>query len=162
MDFLDNATLWVGISFLIFISLIIKPLVASTKKKLGENIETIEKKLKEAKSIQDEASHLLSQYKTEKSKIDEKINLMINNAKLEATNIEKDMKLNIKNTISKKEKDFDQKIKQVKLKIEKEISSEILKAATDVTKLRILKDLSDDKNDNIIRKSINEIKLKIK
>lgn len=162
MDFLDNATLWVGISFLIFIGLIIKPLVGSTKKKLGENIETIEKKLKEAKSIQDEASHLLSQYKTEKSKIDEKINLMINNAKLEASNIEKDMKLNIKNTISKKEKDFDQKIKQVKLKIEKEISSEILKAATDVTKLRILKDLSDDKNDNIIRKSINEIKLKIK
>jgi F0F1-type ATP synthase membrane subunit b/b' len=41
MDFLDNATLWVGISFIIFVLLILKPVLKGSKTGLDNNINVI-------------------------------------------------------------------------------------------------------------------------
>jgi F0F1-type ATP synthase membrane subunit b/b' len=51
MEILDNATLWVGVSFVLFILLIFKPLLNSTNKSLDAKIISIKNKVEEAKKL---------------------------------------------------------------------------------------------------------------
>ena len=71
------------------------------------------------------------------------------------------MKNNLKETIKKKENQLEEKLKQTKIKFEKEISSEILRSSIDVTKKRIINDLSDSKNNSLVENSIDEVNIKI-
>ena len=41
MEILDNATLWVGVSFVLFILLVFKPLLKSTNRSLDDKITNI-------------------------------------------------------------------------------------------------------------------------
>ena len=58
MDVLDNATLWVGISFLIFVLLIFKPLLNSISASLDKKIDSIKDNITEAKELKEEAEKI--------------------------------------------------------------------------------------------------------
>ena len=111
MEILDNATLWVGVSFVLFILLVFKPLLKSTNRSLDDKITNIKNKLKK--------------------------------------------------TNKKKENQLKQRLKQTKIKFENEISSEILRSSIDVTKKRIINDLSDSKNNSLVENSIDEVNIKL-
>jgi F0F1-type ATP synthase membrane subunit b/b' len=90
-----------------------------------------------------------------------KINMILENALKEAKDIEEKMKNNLQETIKKKENQLKQRLQQTKIKFEKEISSEILRSSIDVTKKRIINDLSDSKNNSLVENSIDEVNIKL-
>ena len=161
MEFLNDATIWVAISFILFILLVIKPLLRSSNQMLSQKSKLIESKINDAKAIRDESKKVLENFKKEKLINDKKIKDMIENAKKEALDIQNKMKKSLSDTIKNKEKTCEERINQIKQKIENEISKEILITASKVTKERILKDLSEKKDEELIKKSIKNVAFKI-
>ena len=161
MEILDNATLWVGVSFVLFILLIFKPLLNSTNKSLDEKIISIKNKVEEAKKLNLESEKIYNEIEKDRIAGEIKIKTILENASRDAKNIEEKMNNNLDEIIKKKKNQLEQKLQQTKIKFEKEISSEILRTAIDVTKKRIINDLSDSKNNNLIENSIDEVNIKI-
>ena len=161
MEILDNATLWVGVSFVLFILLIFKPLLNSTNKSLDAKIISIKNKVEEAKKLNLESEKIYNEIEKDRIAGEIKIKTILENASRDAKNIEEKMNNNLDEIIKKKKNQLEQKLQQTKIKFEKEISSEILRTAIDVTKKRIINDLSDSKNNNLIENSIDEVNIKI-
>ena len=70
MDFsiLDDATLWVGISFILFVLLVIRPLTSMFSKNIDVRISTLKKEIDEAKKLKIEAENLLNEHKEKEKK----------------------------------------------------------------------------------------------
>lgn len=161
MNFLDNATLWVGVSFIIFIILVIKPVLKNGKTSLENNIKAIKQRLEEAKSLKYEAERVLKELQDNQKNVSLNIDAMKKKAIEDTREIEKKLNLQLENTIAKREKMFEQRLKQINLKFKKEVSEKIIKSALSVTKKRIERDLSVEKNNSLIEKSIKDIKIKL-
>ena len=161
MNFLDNATLWVGVSFIIFIILVIKPVLKNGKTSLENNIKAIKQRLEEAQSLKYEADKVLKELKDNQKNVSLNIDAMKKKAIEDTTEIEKKLNLQLESTIAKREKMFEQRLEQINLKFKKEVSEKIIKSALSVTKKRIERDLSVKKNNSIIEKSIKDIKIKL-
>ena len=161
MNFLDNAALWVGVSFIIFIMLTIKPILKNGKTSLEKNIKAIKKRLEEAENLKYEADKVLKELKDNQKNVSLNIDSMKKTAIENTSEIEKKLNLQLENTIAKREKMFEQRLKQINLKFEKEISEKIIKSALSVTKKRIERDLSVEKNNSLIEKSIKDIKINL-
>ena len=161
MEILDNATLWVGVSFVLFILLVFKPLLKLTNKSLDDKINDIKNKLEDAEKLNLESEKIYNEIEKERIAGEMKIKKILENASKEARDIEEKMKNNLNETIKKKENQLEEKLKQTKIKFEKEISSEILRSSIDVTKKRIINDLSDSKNNSLVENSIDEVNIKI-
>ncbi len=161
MEILDNATLWVGVSFVLFILLVFKPLLKSTNRSLDDKITNIKNKLEDAKKLNLESEKIYNEIEKDRIAGEMKINMILENALKEAKDIEEKMKNNLQETIKKKENQLKQRLQQTKIKFEKEISSEILRSSIDVTKKRIINDLSDSKNNSLVENSIDEVNIKL-
>ena len=161
MEILDNATLWVGVSFMLFILLVFKPLLKSTNRSLDDKIINIKNKLEDAKKLNLESEKIYNEIEKDRIAGEMKINMILENALKEAKDIEEKMKSNLQETIKKKENQLKQRLQQTKIKFEKEISSEILRSSIDVTKKRIINDLSDSKNNSLVENSIDEVNIKL-
>ena len=161
MEILDNATLWVGVSFVLFILLVFKPLLKLTNKSLDDKINDIKNKLEDAEKLNLESEKIYNEIEKDRIAGEMKIKKILENASKEARDIKEKMKNNLKETIKKKENQLEQKLQQTKIKFEKEISSEILRSSIDVTKKRIINDLSDSKNNSLVENSIDEVNIKI-
>lgn len=161
MEILDNATLWVGVSFMLFILLVFKPLLKSTNRSLDDKIINIKNKLEDAKKLNLESEKIYNEIEKDRIAGEMKINMILENALKEAKDIEEKMKNNLQETIKKKENQLKQRLQQTKIKFEKEISSEILRSSIDVTKKRIINDLSDSKNNSLVENSIDEVNIKL-
>ena len=134
MEILDNATLWVGVSFVLFILLVFKPLLKSTNRSLDDKITNIKNKLEDAKKLNLESEKIYNEIEKDRIAGEMKINMILENALKEAKDIEEKMKNNLQETIKKKENQLKQRLQQTKIKFEKEISSKILRSSIDVTK----------------------------
>ena len=161
MEILDNATLWVGVSFVLFILLVFKPILKSTNRSLDDKIINIKNKLEDAKKLNLESEKIYNEIEKDRIAGEMKINMILENALKEAKDIEEKMKNNLQETIKKKENQLKQRLQQTKIKFEKEISSEILRSSIDVTKKRIINDLSDSKNNSLVENSIDEVNIKL-
>ena len=161
MEILDNATLWVGISFVLFILLVFKPLLKLTNKSLDDKINDIKNKLEDAEKLNLESEKIYNEIEKDRIAGEMKIKKILENASKEARDIEEKMKNNLQETIKKKENQLKQRLQQTKIKFEKEISSEILRSSIDVTKKRIINDLSDSKNNSLVENSIDEVNIKL-
>ena len=161
MEILDNATLWVGVSFVLFILLVFKPLLKLTNKSLDDKINDIKNKLEDAEKLNLESEKIYNEIEKDRIAGEMKINMILENALKEARDIEEKMKNNLQETIKKKENQLKQRLQQTKIKFEKEISSEILRSSIDVTKKRIINDLSDSKNNSLVENSIDEVNIKL-
>lgn len=160
MSVLDNSTLWVGVSFIIFIALIIKPVSEGLSELIEKRIKNVRKKIEDSENLMIEASKLLEEYKTKQKNVKKDIEDMFKRAERDSETIEKNFLEKIKNITIKKNKLFDQRVKQLNDRFEKEISDEIVKNVIHVTEKRIKNNLDPKKNNSIIEASIENIKLK--
>ena len=128
---------------------------------LDDKITNIKNKLEDAKKLNLESEKIYNEIEKDRIAGEMKINMILENALKEAKDIEEKMKNNLQETIKKKENQLKQRLQQTKIKFEKEISSEILRSSIDVTKKRIINDLSDSKNNSLVENSIDEVNIKL-
>ena len=155
-----DATFWVAISFVIFISaLIYLKIPGKIKNLLNDNINKIKNQIDEAEKLKEEANNKLSEQENRLAKAKKEIANMIKQANEESEkniikandNFQKVMEIRKKNT--------EEKIRQMKAQAIKEIKNNSLDIALESVEKLMLNSLDKNKLDNIFNQSVEETKI---
>ena len=159
MDFsiLDNATLWVGISFILFVLLVIRPLTSMFSENIDVRISTLKKEIDEAKKLKNEAENLLNEYREKEKKNTQYIEELKKQTKKEAKDIEERIKKEIKHAITRKEANYELIVKQMESNLKEKLQNEIMTKTLKFTQSRIEKNISEKHNDDFIDESLKKI-----
>ena len=159
MDFniLDDATLWVGLSFVLFLLLVIKPLTSMFSQNIDAQIDSLKKEINEAKKLKIEAENLLDEHKAKEKKNTMYIDELKKQTRKEATEIEERIKKEIKLAINRKEANYELIIKQMESNLKRNLQKEIMVKTLKFTQSRIEKNISEKHNDNFIDESLKKL-----
>lgn len=159
MDFniLNDATLWVGLSFVLFVLLVIKPLTSMFSQNIDAQINSLKKEINEAKKLKIEAENLLDEHKAKEKKNTMYIDELKKQTRKEATEIEERIKKEIKLAINRKEANYELIIKQMEFNLKRNLQKEIMVKTLKFTQSRIEKNISEKHNDNFIDESLKKL-----
>ena len=159
MDFsiLNDATLWVGISFILFVLLVIRPLTSMFLKNTNVRISTLKKEIDEAKKLKLEAEKLLNEHKEKDKKNKEYIEELKKQTKKEAKDIEERIRKEIELAILRKEENYELIVKQMESNLKEKLKNEIMTKTLKFTQSRIEKNISDKHNDDFIDESLKKL-----
>lgn len=159
MDFniLNDATLWVGISFILFVLLVIRPLTSMFSENIDVRISTLKKEIDEAKKLKNEAENLLNEYREKEKKNTQYIEELKKQTKKEAKDIEERIKKEIKHAITRKEANYELIVKQMESNLKEKLQNEIMTKTLKFTQSRIEKNISEKHNDDFIDESLKKI-----
>ena len=154
---LDDATIWVAISFILFVILTFKPIKSQISDSLDKKIIDLKIKIDEAQKLKNEAEKLyqeqqdnlkISLQKIEQLKLDTK-----NEIQRITTNVNDELKI----ITSRKKKTFENNSKQTEEKIKDELKKEILEKTIFFTEHRIKKELKKTHNSKFIEESLKKL-----
>ena len=157
IDFLDDSTLWVSLSFVIFVCITLKPILAQLSDGLEKKIDDLKKNIEESKQLKLEAEKL---YKDQLKKQEDNINLI--------KRIKEDTNKEIKRIKSQIEKDIEQSMlrrinnynlisSQMENNLKNDMKKQIMEKAIKYTEIRIKKNLSNKQNLKLVENSIINI-----
>ena len=155
-----DATFWVAISFLIFISLLIYfKIPLKVKNLLDENISQIKKQVDESESLKEEAKNKLAEHerrivgsKSEVQKMIKEANEFAEKNIIKTNNI-------FHQQMEIKKKSTEEKIKQLKNQAIKDVKNVSINIAFESIEKLMLNSLDKSKLDKIYNQSIEETKL---
>lgn len=158
-----DATFWVSVSFVIFISgLIYLKLPQKINKSLNEQINSIKDEIKNAEKLKDEAKSLLNEH-------EDKLNASTKEVKDIVEKAKKDSEKNIIDSTEKfyvmiesKKKSMNHKITQIKENSIKEIRNKAITVAIKSIEHLISTSIDKSKLDNIYSKNLEEVKTLLK
>ena len=158
-----DATFWVSVSFIIFISgLIYLKLPQKINKSLNEQINSIKDEIKNAEKLKDEAKSLLNEH-------EDKLNASTKEVKDIVEKAKKDSEKNIIDSTEKfyvmiesKKKSMNHKITQIKENSIKEIRNKAITVAIKSIEHLISTSIDKSKLDNIYSKNLEEVKTLLK
>ena len=153
MDFsiLDDATLWVAVSFILFIMLVFKPLKNQLSEALEKKIDDLKKEIDESKKLKAEAENIFREQKNKK------IQQIKNDTMQQILEINKTINEEIKIALKRKENNFIQISSQMERKILEEIRTEILKKTIFYTEHRLKNKLTEKHNSKLIDDSLKKL-----
>ena len=157
IEFLDDSTLWVSLSFIIFVCITFKPILAQLSDSLEKKIDDLKKNIKESKQLKLEAEKL---YKDQLKKQEDNINLI--------KRIKEDTNKEIKRIESQIEKDIEQSMlrrinnynlisSQMENNLKNDMKKHIMERVVKYTEIRIKKNLSNKQNLKLVENSIINI-----
>ena len=153
-NILDDATLWVAISFIIFIILIFKPLKNMMLTSLDNKILELKSQLEESKKLKEDAEKLFAEQNKKYEETLIKIKKLNEDAIYESKIIKKKIEEDIKNTLLRKDKGFKQLSAQMELKVREDLKNEIIKKTLHYTEFKIKKKLKKSHNSKLISESL--------
>ena len=157
IDFLDDSTLWVSLSFIIFVCITLKPMLAQLSDSLEKKIDDLKKNIEESKQLKLEAEKL---YEGQLEKQRDNSNLI--------KRIKEDTNKEIKRIKSQIEKDVEQTMlrrinnynlisSQMENNLKNDMKKQIMEKAIKYTEIRIKKNLSNKQNLKLVENSIINI-----
>ena len=156
-NILDDATLWVAISFIIFIILIFKPLKNMMITSLDNKILELKSQLEESKKLKEDAEKLFAEQNKKYEETLIKIKKLNEDAIYESKIIKKKIEEDIKNTLLRKDKGFKQLSAQMELKVREDLKNEIIKKTLHYTEFKIKKKLKKSHNSKLISESLSKL-----
>ena len=156
------ATFWVGISFLIFvIVLVYKKVPFIINKHLDDKIKEIKNKVDESEKLKNESEKLLSSYQSKYDSSKKECDLILENAKKLAENETKDLTDKFNTSLKNREKNLEEKLTNYKNQAIKEMQVYATNIAIETTKVVFDKYVGKEKKEELIyssiKKSINKI-----
>ena len=157
IEFLDDSTLWVSLSFIIFVCITLKPMLAQLSDSLEKKIDDLKKNIEESKQLKLEAEKL---YNDQLEKQKDNINLI--------KRIKEDTNKEIKKIKSQIERDLEQSMlrrinnynlisSQMENNLKNDMKKHIMEKAIKYTEIRIKKNLSKKQNLKLVENSIINI-----
>ena len=156
-NILDDATLWVAISFIIFIILVFKPLKKMMLTSLDNKILELKSHLEESKKLKEDAEKLFAEQNKKYEETLIKIKKLNEDAIYESKIIKKKIEEDIKNTLLRKDKGFKQLSAQMELKVREDLKNEIIKKTLHYTEFKIKKKLKKSHNSKLINESLSKL-----
>ena len=157
LNVLDNATLWVAISFVIFVILVFKPLKNMMLTSLDTKIAELKSQLEESQKIKEDAEKLFTEQNKKYEETLIKIKKLNDDAVYESKIIKKKIEEDIKNSLLRKDKSFKQLSSQMELKVREDLKNEIIKKTLIYTEFKIKKKLNKTHNSKLINESLSKL-----
>ena len=135
IEFLDDSTLWVSLSFIIFVCITFKPILAQLSDSLEKKIDDLKKNIEESKQLKLEAEKL---YKDQLEKQKDNINL-----------------------IKRIKEDTNKEIKKIKSQIERDLEQSMLRRINNynLKSSQMENNLKNDMKKHIMEKAIKYLSL---
>jgi len=156
-NILDNATLWVAISFIIFVILVFKPIKNMMLTNLDNKIVELKSQLNESKKLKEDAEKLLTEQNKKYKETLIKIKKINEDAIYESKIIKKKVEEDIKNSLLRKEKGFKQLSSQMELKVREDLKNEIIRKTIYYTEFKIKKKFKKSHNSKLISESLSKL-----
>ena len=156
-NFLDDPTLWVAISFIIFLVLSLKPMINGISDSLEEKIIELKKNLDESINLKNEAEKLYNQQLVKQEENKSLIKRIQDDTKTEVKKITKQIEQEIESNMIRKINNFDQMSKQMEHNLKTELKSQITEKVIAYTEYRIKKRLSKKHNEKLVENSLKNI-----
>ena len=161
IELLDDSTLWVSLSFIIFVFITFKPILTQLSDSLDRKINDLQNHIDESKQLKNEAEKL---YKDQLEKQKDNHNLI--------RRIKDDTSKEIKKIKFQIEKDIEQSMlrrinnynlvsSQMENNLKNEMKKHIMEKVIKYTEIRIKKNLSDKQNIRLVENSIVNIPKKL-
>jgi len=156
-SFLNDATLWVGVSFILFVILIFKPLVNQFSQSLEKKIQDLKKNLDESKVLKEEAEKLYNEQLSKQKENSIIIKRIEEGTKKEIKDIKQNIEKEIELSMLRKIKNYDQISTQMENDLRENLKNEIMEKVTLYTEARIRKNLLDKHNNKFVKDSLKKI-----
>ena len=158
-----DATFWVTISFFIFLGILVYfKIPQKVKESLEQNIVNIKKQISEAEKLKEESKNILAEQEKKISNSKKEVKAMINKANEEAEQNVIRTNEEFHNLMENRKKNAEERIKQLKYQVEKDIKNAAVKIAIKSVEKLIKNSLDKSKLDKIYNSSIEETKLALK
>ena len=153
----EDPKFWLTVSFILFVILMIKPFKSMMIGGLDQKIEEIKSNINSSLKSFSEAEVRLKEAEKQTEDLDNKIQELLNSAKSQAETISKNIVDKTSQTISSKEKNSLERIKQIEISaiqsIKKQASIELNSMITNY-----LANLSDSDRNKVLEKSVSDFK----
>lgn len=151
----EDPKFWLTVSFILFVILMIKPFKSMMIGGLDQKIEEIKSNINSSLKSFSEAEVKLKEAEKQTEDLDNKIQELLNSAKSQAETISKNIVDKTSQTISSKEKNSLERIKQIEISaiqsIKKQASIELNSMITNY-----LANLSDSDRNKVLEKSVSD------
>ncbi len=157
MEFLKDEYFWYTLSFLVFVGILFKFGGKSFLGFLDNRIDTIRKEIETAETLRIEAQELLAQYQRKQKDAEKEANLIIENAKAHAKQIQKDADTDLKAMMARKETQLKERLKRMENDARQEMRAYAAELATQATSEIIIHNLDKKTADDLIEQSIGNV-----
>ncbi len=155
--FYENPVFWVGLSFILVIVLLARPVGKVAKQMLQNRVDGIIKQINDAANLKDDAQKLLADYERKFLNADVEANEILQKSSREIELLKKESLEKLKFEMSLKEKEAEERLKASQV----EVMNEIINMTSEVTiaalKNALMENLNEKMQDELIEKSINSI-----
>ena len=153
----EDPKFWLTVSFILFVILMIKPFKSMMIGGLDQKIEEIKSNINSSLKSFSEAEVKLKEAEKQTEDLDNKIQELLNSAKSQAETISKNIVDKTSQTISSKEKNSLERIKQIEISAIQSIKNQ---ASIELNSMitNYLSNLSDSDRNKVLEKSVSDFK----
>ena len=161
MDFntlLSNPTVWVAVSFVLFIAIILKyKLPSMIGKALDARADKIRAQLDEARTLKEDAQALLAQYQRKQRDAKKEAKAMAAQAIEDAQLFAKEAEVNLEALVARQAKAGEARIAAAEAKAVKEVKAAAVEIAVGAARNMLHDKLQGEKADSMVDKAIDDL-----
>ena len=157
IELLDDSTLWVSLSFIIFVCITLKPVLTNISDSLEKKIDDLKKNIEESKQLKLEAEKL---YKNQLEKQKDNSNLIKRikeDTNKEIKRIKYQVERDIEQTMLRRINNYNLISSQMENNLKNDMKKHIMEKVIKYTEIRIKKNLSNKQNLKLVENSIINI-----
>ena len=157
MSFLDDSTLWVAVSFVIFAALILwkglKPILAG----LDARAKRISDEIDEAQRLREDAQHLLAEYQRKERDAAKEAEEMLAHARTEAERLREKAAEDLKASLARREQQAMDRIAQAEAQAERQVRGHAVDLAIAATRQLVADKLTQAQAAKLVDGALKEL-----
>ena len=158
IEVLDDSTLWVSLSFVIFVFITFKPILTQLSDSLDRKINDLQNHIDESKQLKNEAEKL---YKDQLEKQKDNHNLIRRIKEDTIKKIKSQIEQDIEQSMLRRINNYNLISSQMENNLKNEMKKHIIEKVIKYTEIRIKKNLSNKQNIQFVENSIVNIPKKL-
>ena len=152
-----SAEFWVGVTFVLTIALLVRPIYRLVNQMITKRIEYITRRLENAAELQADAEKLLASYERKFRNVKKEANAILKKSQNEIEYVRKATLSRLEQDMINKEKDVAEKLEGAKSKASQEISNLASSLSIKAVRIAIQNKLQDKDLNNLIDVSIKKL-----
>lgn len=148
---------WIGVAFILAVSLIIKPIVSFTKKALQQRVTNVINDIDEAVKLRDDAQVLLADYERKFINVEKEAQQILDRGRKNLQNLQNIETAKMKENVQNKERETQRRILTSTEKAKNEISSSVSNLSIGLAQRVINKYLANTAKSQLIDEAIADL-----
>ena len=161
IEFLDDSTLWVSLSFIIFVCITLKPMLAQLSDSLEKKIDDLKKNIEESKQLKLEAEKLYKDQLEKKKDNHNLIRRIQEESNKEIKRIKSQVERDIELSLLRKINNYNLLSSQMENNLKNDMKKYIMQRVIKYTEIRIKNSLTIKQNTKLVENSIINISKKL-